>query len=266
MRIKIIQDCIDKIRHKKKICLQDISLKTLIKRRNQLLFSLIDEKELSYLEIGPLHCPQINSNTFNCKYADIYSKEELSEYYKDDQNVILDLIPNIDFIIDPYNPSEGVNEKFNCIIANHVIEHTHNPIKYIQSLLNLLNNGGYLFMAIPSKESTFDNRRELTTTEHLIEDFLNENDNERFSHIYEFNKYVKYCHLPLKEIYNKTQNEVYSQNKYSHIHYHVFNCNSFENFIKETQQIGLLKNIKIKYIGKPFNDIYEFYVLLEKIC
>ena len=42
------------------------------------------------------------------------------------------------------------------VIANHLLEHTEDPISTIRNWLRVLRPGGVIYMAVPDKRHTFD--------------------------------------------------------------------------------------------------------------
>jgi SAM-dependent methyltransferase len=72
------------------------------------------------------------------------------------------------------------------VVANHVIEHFENPIRFLQNACRVLKAGGILFLAIPDKEKTFDRNRPVTPFAHLVADFENGAQASREGHYREF--------------------------------------------------------------------------------
>jgi hypothetical protein len=88
----------------------------------------IDPKK-RILEIGPLNKPNIKKSTdTNIFYSDIRTTEGVKNYYKNDKSIPIDEIVEIDFVIGKSGYSESLKdiEKFDYVIATHVIEHIPN--------------------------------------------------------------------------------------------------------------------------------------------
>lgn len=243
--------------------IMDNSIQNLTKLRNNLLLKYIDLKQTKGLEFGPLHAPQVNNIKYNIKYADIQNREGIINYYKNDPNVIIEKIPDIDFVVSASSPSESIVEKFDYIIANHVIEHSPNPILYIQELSRLLNKNGILFMAIPDKKNTFDKNRPITTFDHLIDDYLSGADNSDITHVFEYNRFVVYENQPLNEVYKKTLLDLKKNKKFSHIHYHVFSINEFRSILNKILELKFF-DMSLEYLDAPYDNVYEFYLIMRK--
>jgi ubiquinone/menaquinone biosynthesis C-methylase UbiE len=57
---------------------------------------------------------------------------------------------------------------------NHVIEHVANPILVIAGLFRVVKKGAYVVISAPDKTCTFDRTRNLTTFDHLYDQYLNQ--------------------------------------------------------------------------------------------
>ncbi|MDR2743308.1 MAG: class I SAM-dependent methyltransferase, partial [Treponema sp.] len=93
------------------------------------------------LEIGPLTTPNVKKSPGrNVFYADIRTTEEVKNFYKNDPNVVNDNIVPIDYVINgTYSDSLKNVEKFDYVIATHVIEHIPELISFFQDIAGILN-------------------------------------------------------------------------------------------------------------------------------
>ena len=55
------------------------------------------------------------------------------------------------------------------VIANHVLEHTLDPIRALETWMRVLDEQGILFMAIPNKLLNVDKYKPITTLDHFID-------------------------------------------------------------------------------------------------
>jgi predicted SAM-dependent methyltransferase len=136
----------------------------------------------------------------------------------------------------------------NFIVANHMLEHCKNPIQTLETFLSKIKPGGFIYIGIPDKRFSFDRERELTTFEHLKGDYYNKNDH--FPHYMEWTRFVN-------EI--KDENEVVRQAHHLYqmqysIHFHVWDYNSFVNFLFSTNEF---LNFKYDILNLSFNDHRE---------
>lgn len=123
--------------------------------RTKRLTKHIDLKGIG-LELGPLTSPVLSKDKTNVKYVDHMSLEELREKYKTEP-VDLNKIVKPDYVLSNKTLSQIVKgQKFDYIIASHVIEHVPDTVRWFQDLASVLKVGGVLSLAIPDKRFTFD--------------------------------------------------------------------------------------------------------------
>jgi len=121
------------------------------------------------VEIGGLHRPLPLYEGAKAKYVDRLSTEEVREYYK---NVADQPQVTVDIVDDGETLRSIADGSVDFVIANHMLEHTRNPIATVKNFLRVTKPGGIVFMAIPDKRFTFDLKREVTPFAHIREDYL----------------------------------------------------------------------------------------------
>ena len=141
------------------------------------------------------------------------------------------------------------------IIANHVIEHFEDPIGFLKALPRALNPGGRVLLIAPNKRFTFDQGRDLTPFDHLIDDHQGGAQRNRAPHYAEWVARVdgligEAAEARVKQL----EEEDFS------IHFHVWDENTFVNFVtmsiaKFDLPFGLLF---------AYNAHHEIAVVLEK--
>lgn len=214
----------------------------------------------SGIEIGALQIPLDikNSNIKSVKYVDRFDNDTLRKHYPELAGLNLvrpDIIDNGEEL-----QSLG-NETLDFIIANHFIEHTQNPIGTILNWYSKLKVGGYIFIAVPDKNKTFDKDREITSLKHLIDDNKCSKSIlkiKNFNHFYEWVRFVqKKDGEELENSYNKLVSIDYS------IHFHVFD---FSSFVKMLNYISnnLKTNLKIVDYSNTEEKSNEFILILKK--
>ncbi len=139
-------------------------------RRNYLLRH-IDVSTQKGLEIGAYRRPTIATSEGDIKFLDYYSTADLKNSASSTGEGVEDVV-NVDYVVKDDHYDNYVKDKFDYIIANHVIEHVSNPIKWLQTLSNMLNDGGVAFIVAPDKKYNFDRYRSDTTLSHLITDYF----------------------------------------------------------------------------------------------
>lgn len=128
------------------------------------------------------------------------------------------------------------------VIANHVIEHFENPIRFLHNACRVLKDGGILFLAIPDKEKTFDRNRPVTPFDHLVADFENGAQASRAPH---YREYVRLAEDPVGTASWTTEAEYEArartlmQQDYS-IHFHVWDRYAMmEMVLRARERFGL---------------------------
>jgi O-antigen biosynthesis protein len=141
----------------------------------------------SGLEIGGLHYPVNVPAGVHVRYVDRMSVDDLRKHYPE-----LNHLPLVDVdIVDDGEQLETVEDgSVDFIIANHFLEHCHDPIATIGNHLRKLAPGGVLFYAVPDKRFTFDIDREPTPLEHMVLDHAEGPERSRAQHFDEWARYV----------------------------------------------------------------------------
>lgn len=121
----------------------------------------------SGLEIGALHYPLEVPEGVSVTYVDFSTYDEVMKRHGDVKPKITD------WIVDDAEKMEKFQaQSQDFIIANHVLEHCENAIGTLERWTSLLKHGGLLYIALPEKNHTFDRKRQITSFEHLKEEFL----------------------------------------------------------------------------------------------
>lgn len=139
------------------------------------------------LEIGACNKPTVPDNAGICRFADFRSAKDMINLWGLDPLTVC----HVDYILDRSACiSEQIHDKFDYLIACHVIEHVPDPIGYLHSLARILNPNGVIMVAVPDKRVTFDMHRPLTTIDHLLMDFYDGCRYPSLEHIVEFYRHV----------------------------------------------------------------------------
>ncbi|MFZ4632088.1 MAG: methyltransferase domain-containing protein [Patescibacteria group bacterium] len=181
------------------------------------------------VEIGALHNPLDVSLGVKVKYVDRLSVGDLRKQYPELNNLKL---VSVDIICDGEKLEKIPDDSQDFVIANHFLEHCEDPIKAIKNMLRVINSGGFVYLAIPNKEHSFDIDRPVTTFNHLERDYARGPLSSRKKHFEEWVKLV-----------NKTQgrDEIEQavnslmKNQYS-IHFHVWDTNELLSFFVKIQK------------------------------
>jgi hypothetical protein len=138
-------------------------------RRRELFLRLHDLTQGHGLELGPLDAGIADPTTDDVSYVDVQDAAGLREHYADDANVMLELIPEIDFPLTLDGRVRTVAEAaapgapFDWVVASHVIEHVPDLIGWLQQLAELTVDDAALVLAVPDRRYCFDRHRPPTT-------------------------------------------------------------------------------------------------------
>lgn len=168
------------------------------------------------VEIGAMDLPLVVKPGVKVHYLDRCTKEESEKIFPDLKGKLVD----VDIIGDG-ETLEGVKDNsFDFLIANHVLEHCRNPIGTIQNMVRVVKPGGKIFLAIPDKRYTFDISRQITSFEHLENDYLQGPDQSEEAHYLDFVRHTFWgegkTEAELPAVVDHLKNINFS------IHYHVW--------------------------------------------
>ncbi len=176
------------------------------------------------IEIGALHMPLPLGSDATVSYVDRLSMKDLRHHYPELKRVSI-VEPNI--IADGQKLTGIGNGTQDFVIANHFIEHTEDPIGTIRHFARVLRPGGILFIALPDKRYTFDQKRPETSNDHL------QLDHERGPEVSRQQHYVEWVHL-VENIGDASHAAArvteLESTEYS-IHFHVWTLDSAHEFI-----------------------------------
>lgn len=212
------------------------------------------------IEIGALHNPLDISGlpVTNISYVDRSTADGLRKEYPDLINanlVKVDIIDNGEVL------GKIKNEALDFIIANHLIEHTHDPIGTITNWLSKLRRDGIIFMAVPDKRFTFDVKRELTPLQHLAMDYRTTPQSRL---VQDKGHYIEWATLVEGTPADKIESRINHLIKTEYpIHFHTFTLQSFLDMLNYLRQ-----EYKLPFVTKACADISrgsnEFVIILMR--
>ncbi|MCH6254953.1 class I SAM-dependent methyltransferase [Puniceicoccaceae bacterium K14] len=155
------------------------------------------------------------------------------------------------------------NESLDFVASSHVLEHIANPIKALLEWQRVLKPGGVVYTVIPDRRFTFDHRRELTTAEHMIDDYRKGTTDCDAVHINDFIYGIDWSQthpdIPENEVPNhqKSHSEYYekevTEGREINLHFHVFEPQSFIELIgvcEKSREVQL--KLKIEEVVESF--------------
>jgi SAM-dependent methyltransferase len=208
-------------------------------------------------EIGAQNSPLKCKHASQTKYIDYLSKKESSEKYNIPENKCVD----VDIIADANNLDMIPPNSAAFIIANHVLEHSPNPLAAMYGWLQILQTKGILFLTLPNYQSNeFDFEKSPAGITHLTEDYQRSKNNEDIltKHIYEHIQLIDGISPNNSTLFQQRYDEIIQSNL--HTHYHVFNKeNSLAllKFIHQQTPIKVLNSLS-------FPNSFELLFIIEK--
>ena len=135
------------------------------------------------IEIGALDRPMPFPESVKVRYVDRMSHEDLLASFAE---LNREAIVRPDFVADGQTLETVPDDSQDFVVASHVIEHMQDPILALKNFLRVLKDGGTIFLAVPDKRDTSDQKRTLTSIDHLLEDHETGAHMSRAAHFLEY--------------------------------------------------------------------------------
>lgn len=75
------------------------------------------------------------------------------------------------------------SEKYDFVISCNNLEHIANPLKALNEWLRIIKQNGLVLLVLPNKKINFDHRRNITSFEHLLNDYIAQVDEDDMTHL-----------------------------------------------------------------------------------
>jgi 2-polyprenyl-3-methyl-5-hydroxy-6-metoxy-1,4-benzoquinol methylase len=243
--------------------------KDIFKKREELSFEYIRGIGI---EIGALHSPLPVKEGVEVKYVDCQTREfSIKNFPELDASKIV----NPTYIDDGFTLSSVPETSQDFVIANHVLEHSSNPVQALELWVKTLRKNGILFISVPILERNFDIGRPLTSMEHLFDDFsfCSKTQKDEFAKRNR-DHYLEWITISLaniardqgKEYTMPSQANIQEQIDYlsqvsGEIHFHTFSLNSFREFLSFFSE-QIKQNIKVESV---VDNTIEVIAILRKM-
>jgi 2-polyprenyl-3-methyl-5-hydroxy-6-metoxy-1,4-benzoquinol methylase len=125
----------------------------------------------SVLEIGPAHNGILpKRDGFRTKTVDYLDRAGLVEKYREFTQYSADDIEEVDYVLPPgASMADVIEERFDLVLASHVLEHTTSLIHFLNECTKLLADGGVLALVVPDHRYCFDRFRERSALSRIID-------------------------------------------------------------------------------------------------
>jgi SAM-dependent methyltransferase len=120
------------------------------------------------IEVGALANPLWVPPEASVLYVDKFDYDALCAHYRD---APVDQIRRPDIVSDTISLDRLPDHAYDFLIACHLLEHAHDPIRALLAWHRVLRPGGLALCIVPDARYTFDRGRPLTSLDHLLWDF-----------------------------------------------------------------------------------------------
>ncbi|MFC2099078.1 class I SAM-dependent methyltransferase [Bacteroidota bacterium] len=145
------------------------------------------------------------------------------------------------FICDAVNLNGIESGKYDFVLSCNSLEHIANPFKALTEWLRIIKSGGLLLLVLPYKNSNFDHNRNITSMDHLLEDFNNNISEEDLTHLDEILTLHDLSMDPPAGDFDNFKKRSINNYQNRCLHHHVFDMNLLEQIFKYFK-IDLLLN------------------------
>jgi predicted SAM-dependent methyltransferase len=123
------------------------------------------------LEIGPAHNAILpKRDGFRTRTVDYLDRDGLVEKYRSFKQYDPNDIEAVDYVIAVGEPMANViDERFDVVLASHVLEHSLSVIDFINDCTTLLAPGGVVSLIVPDHRYCFDRFRERSSIGRVID-------------------------------------------------------------------------------------------------
>ena len=226
------------------------------------------------LEIGALYHPLEVSPGVTVSYVDYVSREGNITKFKGINGSAIVVTDHLD---DGFELSGIPPDSQDFIIANHLLEHSPNPLQVLINWDRVLKTNGILYLTLPNGHKSFDKGRPITPISHMVEDFnlmrngamaeCNTRNREHFREFVEISiPNLHVVHRNLKVHKTEAEKNAYIDKlagiNSSDAHYHVFSKASFVEFINHAVTHHLKKFHLIEIVSSRGDK--EFIAIIQK--
>jgi glycosyltransferase involved in cell wall biosynthesis/predicted SAM-dependent methyltransferase len=251
--------------------------------RRKLLLSLFDTRGFG-LEVGPSYNPLLpKSMGYNVEIVDHADADALREKYRNDPNADASRIEKVDYVSDGGSLVDliGQKERYDFIVASHVIEHVTDIIRFLRDCEALLKPDGLLVLAVPDKRYCFDTLRPVSTVGQALDVFREKRSRHSPGAVFDHSSMISrksggivWLEPTLDDLdFIHTLNDARSQFEnaetaphYIDIHRWQFTPSSFRYFVRVLHDIGYVESREVSFHKNddaPLNR-HEFYMTLSK--
>ena len=246
--------------------------------RRRFLADHLDLNGASVLEIGPLESPTFTPADCDVKYLDWFTTQELQEKHRGNPKLHPERFVEVTYAVKSKRFSDTIEERFDVVIANHIIEHIPDVIGWLGELATVCTDNAAIFLSVPDRNYTFDYLRPESTVIDLLR--AHDADLERPDYYQILSSIYYWRPITQGEVWSgedlgpKLRSKRYSlreamaravagMNSYRDSHCHVFSRATFGALWADLEESGLIE-WTLKDIDDVKRDMNEFHAILVK--
>lgn len=238
------------------------------------------------LEVGPLNRPVALKSLCDVRYVDVFDADRIRHHYRDDPNVNVADIPDLDFCLHaPDGRIRSLPEAveaaptFAWVVASHVVEHVPDLVGWLAEIAEVITDDGRLVLAIPDRRYTFDVLRPATTVGQILQAHHQHDRTPSVRAVYDhFRSVVSAAAGDLWHGRVATEDDrmydldetltqlrvARDEGKYVDAHVWLFTPSSFLEQLAELGRLGLIDFWVDEIVPTPALEL-EFYACLRRI-
>lgn len=246
--------------------------------RSERLLSLFDSTGFG-LEVGPSYNPLLSKSRFNVETVDHADAVTLRKKYRDNDSKI----EEVDYVTDGRSLLDFIGrvERYDFIVASHVIEHVTDIVRFLKDCEALLKPDGRLVLAVPDKRYCFDALQPHSTVGQALQAYVEKRQRHPPGVIFDNSAYS--CRKGGSAVWMEpslddvdlglsaesavnSYNQALASETYIDAHAWKFTPTSFRFIVKKLREIGYIKLGELTFYKHAFPqpDMHEFYISLSK--
>jgi predicted SAM-dependent methyltransferase len=181
------------------------------------------------LEIGALNFPLRLPRSARVRYVDRQPYDGLVAAYGSLYPDTAIMAPDV--IDDGERLTTFEDASVDFIVANHMLEHTEDPVGTLAAHLRVVRPGGILFYALPdARQTPFDRDRQRTSVEHVLRDHREGPASSRREH---YREWVRLAERFSEEDIEARVDQLEAEQ--ANIHFHVWELRTFAALLAELE-------------------------------
>ena len=159
------------------------------------------------------------------------------------------------FICDAIDLSTIKSNSYDFVLSCNNLEHIANPIKAINEWIRILKAKGEIVLILPNKLINFDHKRQVTSLNHIKDDYKNDTGEDDMTHLREILKFHDLNLDPELKSFNHFKERCNNNFENRAMHHHVYDLDLLNN---------IFTFLKIETILKH-STVFNHYIVGRKL-